>query len=118
MSALGHKRTFRDAYPMSALPPKADIAERNWHVRFVPLSDIAVSAGCPMPLQSSVRGGAVLSLGGFSDDNTGHARERRAFAFAQTGLPEPVVGFLLTVGLPFARAALKAGQGSGYRTSC
>jgi hypothetical protein len=22
---------------MSALPPKADIAEREWHVRFVPL---------------------------------------------------------------------------------
>jgi len=25
---------------MSALPPKADIAERNWDVRFVPLADI------------------------------------------------------------------------------
>jgi hypothetical protein len=25
---------------MSALPPKADIAERNWDVRFVPDSDI------------------------------------------------------------------------------
>jgi hypothetical protein len=23
--------------PMSALPPKADIAERDWHVRFVPI---------------------------------------------------------------------------------
>jgi hypothetical protein len=22
---------------MSALPPKADIAERGWHVRFVPI---------------------------------------------------------------------------------
>jgi hypothetical protein len=26
---------------MSALPPKADIAERNWDVRFVPIADIA-----------------------------------------------------------------------------
>jgi hypothetical protein len=25
---------------MSALPPKADIAERDWHVRFVPRADI------------------------------------------------------------------------------
>jgi hypothetical protein len=28
---------------MSALPPKADIAERNWHVRFVPKADIQLS---------------------------------------------------------------------------
>src|SRR6516164_5381899 len=55
-----------------------------------------------MPLQIEVRGDCSLSLGGFGDDNTGHARERRAFAFTPTGLPEPVVGFLLTVGLPFA----------------
>ena len=27
----------------SALPPKADIAERNWDVRFVPKADIAVT---------------------------------------------------------------------------
>ena len=26
--------------PLSALPPKADIAERDWHVRFVPKADI------------------------------------------------------------------------------
>jgi hypothetical protein len=36
MSALGQKRTL-DRRPLtSALPPKADIAERNRHVRFVP----------------------------------------------------------------------------------
>ena len=29
MSALGHKRTLRHAPPMSAFPPKADIAQRN-----------------------------------------------------------------------------------------
>ena len=37
MSALGQKRTFCIAWPMSALPLKADIAERDCHhVRFVP----------------------------------------------------------------------------------
>jgi hypothetical protein len=29
MSALGHKRTFRSAIGMSALPPKADIPQRG-----------------------------------------------------------------------------------------
>ena len=33
MSALGQKQTFKALYPMSALPPKADIDERD--VRFV-----------------------------------------------------------------------------------
>ena len=33
MSALGQKRTFRRLQFMSAIPPKADIAERGWHVR-------------------------------------------------------------------------------------
>src|SRR5262249_32580199 len=28
---------------MSALPPKADITERHWHVRFVPEADITLS---------------------------------------------------------------------------
>jgi len=26
---------------MSALPPKADIRQREWHVRYVPVADIA-----------------------------------------------------------------------------
>jgi hypothetical protein len=39
---------------MSALPPKADIAERDWNVRFVPKADIPQSASvyvvrtCPL----------------------------------------------------------------------
>ena len=37
MSALGQKQTYSDVWPMSALPPKADIAESDWH-RFVPNS--------------------------------------------------------------------------------
>jgi hypothetical protein len=32
MSALGQKRTLKRLYRMSALPPKADIAE--WRARF------------------------------------------------------------------------------------
>jgi hypothetical protein len=40
MSALGHKRTFRSAIAMSALPPKADIGSAQVHVRFVPIADI------------------------------------------------------------------------------
>jgi hypothetical protein len=37
MFALGQKRTLKRACPMSALPPKADIAGRQLDVRFVPI---------------------------------------------------------------------------------
>jgi hypothetical protein len=40
MSALGHKRTFRDVQAMSALLPKADIDRCGRDVRFVPKADI------------------------------------------------------------------------------
>jgi hypothetical protein len=39
MSALGQKRTGLVRL-MSALPPKADIAECEYDVRFVPIADI------------------------------------------------------------------------------
>ena len=39
MSALGHKRTSPGVRIMSALPPKADIRQRDHHVRFVPKAD-------------------------------------------------------------------------------
>jgi hypothetical protein len=42
MSALGQKRTLGRLYTMSALPPKADIAERDRDVRFVAIADIGV----------------------------------------------------------------------------
>jgi hypothetical protein len=42
MSALGQKRTLEDFQAMSALPPKADIANYYWHVRFVPEEGIAM----------------------------------------------------------------------------
>jgi len=37
---LGQKRTSEHVQSMSALLPKADIAERHRHVRFVPKADI------------------------------------------------------------------------------
>jgi hypothetical protein len=40
MPALGQKRTSRSEITMSALTPKADIAGRQLHVRFVPKADI------------------------------------------------------------------------------
>jgi hypothetical protein len=40
MSALGHKRTSEHIRVMSALPPKADIRQSDWNVRFVPKADI------------------------------------------------------------------------------
>ena len=39
-SALGHKRKWCHARVMSVLPLKADIRQREWHVRFVPQTDI------------------------------------------------------------------------------
>ena len=40
MSALGQKRTSEYARPMSALPPKADMDQLGWDVRFVPKAGI------------------------------------------------------------------------------
>jgi hypothetical protein len=40
MSALGHKRTWRLQFAMSALSPKADIPQRRLDVCFVPKVDI------------------------------------------------------------------------------
>jgi hypothetical protein len=41
---MGQKRTLVTPKGMSALPPKADIAERDHHVRFVPKADICTAA--------------------------------------------------------------------------
>jgi hypothetical protein len=40
MSALGQKQTFSRSAAMSAIPPKADIAERHCDVRFVPKAEV------------------------------------------------------------------------------
>jgi hypothetical protein len=45
MSALGHKRTFWEICGMSALPPKADMAQRGCDVRFVSKADIQAAIG-------------------------------------------------------------------------
>jgi hypothetical protein len=45
MSALGHKRTSELVRVMSALPPKADMVERDHDVRFVPIPDIVHRTG-------------------------------------------------------------------------
>jgi hypothetical protein len=44
MAAMGQKQTPDERPLMSALPPKADIAGRNWDVRFVPKADICSAA--------------------------------------------------------------------------
>jgi hypothetical protein len=44
MSALRQKRTFSELCVTSALPPKADIAERDHHVCFVPEADSRAAA--------------------------------------------------------------------------
>jgi len=44
MSALRHKRTFARLLPMSPFPPKADIVERDRHVRYVPKADSCIAA--------------------------------------------------------------------------
>jgi hypothetical protein len=44
MSALGQKRTRRDEFAMSALPPKADIVRHGVNVRFVPQADSRTAA--------------------------------------------------------------------------
>jgi len=61
MSALGHKRTFSELCAMSALPPKADIAERRRHVRFVPLAVIFHSGTTGRPDNRSYSGSTAPS---------------------------------------------------------
>jgi hypothetical protein len=42
MSGLGQKQTLSRVYPMSAIPPKADIVQYDYNVRFVPKANIAL----------------------------------------------------------------------------
>src|SRR5689334_7092683 len=58
MSALGHKRTWLQVRSMSALPPKADIAERDGHVRFVPKA-----GSCSAAILIAVRFRGLCSVG-------------------------------------------------------
>jgi hypothetical protein len=40
MSDLGQKQTSRHVRVMSVIPLKADIRQREWHVRYVPKADV------------------------------------------------------------------------------
>jgi hypothetical protein len=48
ISALGQKQTSRHLQPMSALPQKADIAECDGDVRFVPKADSCTAANAAL----------------------------------------------------------------------
>jgi hypothetical protein len=41
MSGLGHEQTSRNVRVMSVIPLKADIHQRDLHVRLVPTADIS-----------------------------------------------------------------------------
>jgi hypothetical protein len=43
MSALGHEQTSRNVRVMSVIPLKADIHQRDLHVRLVPRTDMSGS---------------------------------------------------------------------------
>ena len=58
MSALGQKQTWRIETAMSALPPKADIGERDHHVRFVPEADIRL----PYSMTSAAAASSVVGM--------------------------------------------------------
>ena len=68
--ALGTEQTSRRLRSMSALPPKADIADAMGNVRFVPIADIAglfdhlVSNG-----EHTGRNSQTQSLGGLEVDH-------------------------------------------------
>ncbi|MGA8435638.1 MAG: hypothetical protein WBE89_08285 [Methyloceanibacter sp.] len=52
MSALGHEQTTRHVHIMSVIPLKADIHQREWHVRKVPEADIAFVFGAKVSRQA------------------------------------------------------------------
>jgi len=58
VSALGHEQTSRNVRVMSVLPLKADIRQREWHVRFVPQTDIEfhMRNGAAVPTVVTPRG--------------------------------------------------------------
>jgi hypothetical protein len=59
MSALGQKQTFERVRAMSALPPKADIVESDWNVRFVPKAEVEIQLEyCSMSVLVSLSGPA------------------------------------------------------------
>ena len=86
MSALGQKRTSGHVRVMSALPPKADIAERECHVRFVPEPDIEESAfsGYPRGRPPASRRAYCMAL-----LTTGPTKASKRLRSAGSRLPSP-----------------------------
>jgi hypothetical protein len=62
MSALVKKQTLSEISAMSALRPKADIAEHDHHVRFVPIADIDLRAVCRSLARIASRRGQFATL--------------------------------------------------------
>jgi hypothetical protein len=59
--ALGHKRISKHIYAMSALPPKADIAKRHWHVDPIRVGRVASTASRRRHRRSSAATFPVLA---------------------------------------------------------
>jgi hypothetical protein len=63
MSALGHEQTSRHVRAMSVIPLKADIRQRGWRVRYVPIADMVITrqlvdhAGCMVSMSFTGCGG-------------------------------------------------------------
>jgi len=77
MSALGQKQTLHPEISMSALTPKADIAECNHHVRFVPNCDI----GRPYLVVYAGTNCSALSLPNWSGEK-GNTADGRCIALS------------------------------------
>ena len=73
-SALGHKRKWCHARVMSVLSLKADIRQREWHVRYVPVADMLVHSAPRHAKRRAVRSG------------TGPGRAKPAASSAAAGL--------------------------------
>jgi hypothetical protein len=75
MSALGQKRTSRHVHATSALPPKADMVQRDRDVRFVPKADSCTAARTSLfdhvvgALPQEQRHVEAERLGGFQIDH-------------------------------------------------
>ena len=78
MSALGQKQTLRPEISMSALPPKADIGERNWDVRFVILSDDYAEPLKLPAFRRTARLRLAAGLAFFGNSLSGVVRRRKA----------------------------------------
>ena len=62
MSALGQKQTLGDVRPMSALPLKPDIGERDCHVRSVPKPESCGVAKRQSPDDLGANGEALVEI--------------------------------------------------------